>query len=80
LEQHQISWAKSVHLFPQNFIPAMKVPKNFATIDITPEFNNASMQANLEIIKISDYLYFKKIPQIKDNYALPDEALKPFPR
>jgi hypothetical protein len=59
-------------------MPPRKVPQNFATTDITPEFSNALIKANLKIIKISDYLYFKKIPQIKDNYALPDEALNLF--
>lgn len=36
-EKHQISWAKILYLFPDNFIPPLKIPQNFSYAQIYPE-------------------------------------------
>lgn len=74
---HQLLWAKYLNLFPDNYIPPMRVPSNFATNDLKPEFMDQIKQSELRIKRVSDYLYFKRISQPANN-ALPNEALDLF--
>lgn len=76
LIQHQIIWAKHVHLFPKGFIPPMRVPHNFSLEDAHPKFLDAITKAELKMTKISNYLYFKPINP--HNNGLPEEALDLF--
>lgn len=74
LEEHQQVWAKYLHLFPNNFIPPLKIPQNFSYSQFKPEILKEIKKAESRVQKISDLLYEKKIPQISHG-IFPQEAL-----
>lgn len=75
--EHQIIWAKNLHLFPDNHIPPLKLPQNFSYTQFTPEALIKIKQAEVRMKHISDYLYVKKIPQVNHG-TFPKEALDLF--
>lgn len=64
LTAHQLVWAQNLHLFPDNFIPPLKIPQNFSYSQLTPEALREIKIAELRMKKVSDFLYAKKVPQI----------------
>lgn len=36
LIEHQQVWAENLHVFPNNYIPPIRVPKNFSVNDLKP--------------------------------------------
>jgi hypothetical protein len=77
IEQHQLVWAKSLHLYHSEHIPPIKLPQNFNTSQFTPEALSAMKNAELRMIQVSDYLFFKKVPQTSHG-IFPKEALDLF--
>jgi hypothetical protein len=73
-KQHQLVWAKNLHLFPSNYIPPLKLPQNFSYSEFTPEALREIKISEMRMKRISDYLYFKKVPQTKHG-TFPKEAL-----
>ena len=76
-QQHQIIWAKNIHLFPDNFVPPMRIPQNFSYNQFTEEALKKIKAAEIQLKKVSDYLYTKKIPQV-NNGIFSKEALDLF--
>lgn len=76
-EKHQLIWAESLHLFPDNFIPPLKLPQNFSYAQFNPEAMRQIKISEYRMKRISDHLYFKKIPQVNHG-KFPQEALDLF--
>lgn len=76
-EKHQLSWAKNLHLFPDNFIPPSKLPQNFSYTQFHSEALHQIKLSEIRMQKISDYLYAKKVPQINHG-VFPQQALDLF--
>lgn len=63
-------------------MPPLKVPFNFCIKDLNPDLKSKIPKTNTKIEVVSDYLYIKKIPELKKEnqggYSLPEEALDLF--
>lgn len=75
--EHQLVWAENLHLFPDNFIPPLKIPQNFSYAQLSSEALREIRKSEYHLKKISDYLYTKKVPQINHG-NFPKEALDLF--
>jgi|ERR1700753_886991 len=60
---HQLTWAQSLHHFPDNFIPPIRLPENFSKRDLKPEFQALLEKSEIKVRKISNILYMKKVPE-----------------
>lgn len=63
LIKHQKVWAESLHLFPEKYIPPLRVPKNFAIQDLKKEILEEFLKSKIRMQKISALLYARKIPE-----------------
>ena len=72
--KYQLAWAKNLHLFPSNCIPPLRIPKNFNTSQFTKEALLEIKKSEIRMKRVSDYLYFKKVPQTTHG-NFPQEAL-----
>ena len=83
ITEHQLVWAKYVKYFPNNYMPPMRVPSNFCIEDLNKVFKEKIPQIYIKIERVSDYLYKKKVPELKHqdlgkHSSLPEEALDMF--
>lgn len=74
---HQLIWAKNLHLFPDTFIPPLKLPQNFSYAQLTLEALQSIKISEIRLQKISTSLYQLKIPEINHG-KFPNEALDLF--
>lgn len=75
ITQHQISWAEYIHCFPENYIPPLKLTRNFSYDQLTQDFLRKVSFAEIRLKRISDLLFAKKIPQVNHG-IFPKEALE----
>ena len=61
LKLHQIIWLEHLHLFPNNFIPPLRIPSNFCIQDLIPEVLQAYNESIQRLNAISNKLYEKEI-------------------
>lgn len=73
-KQHQLIWSENLHLFPSTHVPPMKVPQNFSYQEFSEEALRQIKISELRMKSVSDYLTFKKIPQVNHG-TFPSEAL-----
>lgn len=76
-EKHQLIWAKSLHLFPNNLIPPLRLPQNFSYAQLTPQALHQIKLSTSKLKHISDLLYVRKVPEINHG-TFPKEALDLF--
>ena len=73
LIEHQQIWAKNLHIFPDNYIPPIRVPKNFSVNDLKPNILQELEKSTLHMQRVSDELFKCKIP--KNDYEKAAELL-----
>lgn len=73
----QLIWAKNLHLFPNDFVPPLRIPQNFSYAQLTPEAILQIKKAEYRMKRVSDMLYQKKVPQVNHG-TFPKEALDLF--
>ena len=64
---HLEIWAKYVHLFPNDYMPPIRVPENFATHDFSNETLIDYKLACLQMEKISKILLERNVPNDLKN-------------
>ena len=64
--KHQLVWASNLHLFPDNYIPPLRLPENFATRNLHPNILEALEKSRLRMHRISNILYVRKIDPKSD--------------
>jgi len=67
LNIHLEIWAKYVHLFPNDYMPPIRVPENFATHDFSNETLIDYKLACLQMEKISKILLERNVPNDLKN-------------
>lgn len=74
-KQHQIAFASIVHLYPNNGIPPLRLPHNFALADLTDDSIVLLSKSNIKLNRISDLLYIRKVSRhdTKQAHVLYDE-------
>ena len=60
LEHHQCVWGNIVHLFPDKFIPPIRVLQTFAMNDLRPEIKLKFINSMKRMQLISDFLNTKE--------------------
>jgi hypothetical protein len=65
--QHQVAFASIVHLYPNNGIPPLRLPHNFALADLTDECVALLAKSNIKLRRISDLLYMMILKILKYN-------------
>lgn len=73
-EKHQVIWASTLHLFPDKWLPPLRIPKNFSYAQFNSEALHQIKISEYRMKKISDYLILKKIPQINHG-TFPQQAI-----
>jgi len=67
LTLHYFSWAKGLHLYPEGFIPPIRIPDNFDISKLKPQVATDMQKAYLKMKAISNYLFEKKVPNTTDK-------------
>jgi len=62
LHLHQIVWLENLHLFPDNYIPPIRVPLNFCIDNLMPQVLVLYNERQLLLEKISNKLYEHEVP------------------
>jgi len=59
--KHQLAWASILHHFPNNSIPPLRLPHNFALRDLTRESLDLLRKSEIRMEKISNLLHVRKV-------------------
>ena len=65
---HIRTWAESIHLFPEKWIPPLLLNKTFDESQLKPEIIDLLLKANITLKKISDKLYELSVPETEDFF------------
>lgn len=63
LQVHQIIWLETLHLFPDNYIPPIRIPNNFCIDDLLAEALNSYHLSVKRFNNISAYLKKHNVPE-----------------
>jgi hypothetical protein len=66
-DNHQLVWAKSLHLFPPYMLPPLRLPQNINTKLFTQETLIQLKKSSIKLKLISDHLHNKKVPNVSGN-------------
>lgn len=61
-ENQQKVWTEIVHLFPNKYIPPMRIPHNFSQDDLIPSVKKEMERSNVVMSRVSERLYFYRVP------------------